>query len=478
VKARLLLFASWALIAVSFWSLRLLDVRSDPVTPFLSLMLLASLAWLGGGWSLYKTPKGARPRVRWILLGGLLLRLVAWSSPYILETDIHRYLWDGFVLSRGFNPYQFAPATVQAAADPTAIANLSSRDQELIRRLWLKSRSPNIRGYLKAVNAPEIPTCYPPLTEFAFAAMANVAPGNPRAWKGLVVLADMLLCLVTLGLLTELGRDPHWVFLYAWCPLPLKEYANTGHFDPFATLFTALAILLLLRKRPVLAGTCLGLGIATKLYPLILLPLLARRLGLRGMLPALILPPFLLTPFLGIGLGVFEGLRMFARVWQFNSSLFMVLWLLLGKSKAILVQTTVLGIEIRWRVFHLVKGIVGIFYLAFLFWIYRRPDREARHLIEKVLLALLGLLLLSPVTDPWYLPWVLPYACLLPSSSVTYLAVGMFGYYLYFLGFQEVWWHRVVEYLPFYALTGKEIHGGSLFGADLGTEIDNDKEAP
>ncbi len=45
-------------------------------------------------------------------------------------------------------------------------------------------------------------------------------------------------------MLRRLGRDPSWILFYAWCPLPVKEYANTGHFDPLATFFTVLAVLL------------------------------------------------------------------------------------------------------------------------------------------------------------------------------------------------------------------------------------------
>ncbi|HEX7937726.1 MAG TPA: glycosyltransferase 87 family protein [Gemmatimonadaceae bacterium] len=48
-------------------------------------------------------------------------------------------------------------------------------------------------------------------------------------------------------------------------------------FDLFPTLLTALALLLAMQERPALSGVALGLGIATKLYPVVLAPVLAAR---------------------------------------------------------------------------------------------------------------------------------------------------------------------------------------------------------
>lgn len=462
-------------IGACFLGIHRLDIRSDPVGPFLALMLPACLLWYLAGWALHRTPRERRPAVWLLLLGGLGLRLAAWSAPYVLETDVHRYLWDGFVLSRGYNPYQFSPEEVRRAADPEVSGRFSPRDRILLQTLWLETRGHRVAGYLDQVNAPHIPTCYPPATELAFALVATVAPGSARAWKLFVVGVDFLLCLAILGLLRQLGRPEWWVVAYAWCPLVLKEYANTGHFDPLATLSTVLGVWVLLRGRRALAGSFLGLGIACKLYPLVLLPLLARRLGLRGLVPALVLPPLLLAPFLGVGLDVFRGLALFARQWQFNSSIFWALWMLTGKSKAVLYQGEVAGWTLRFNVFHLLKLVTSTVFVAWLGWLVLRwPDREDRHVLERILLALAGLLLLSPITDPWYLPWLLPYACVLPSQSVSYLTSSIFCYYLYFLRFEDVWWHRAVEYLPFYALFAQEI----LAGRPLGTRLPESFSTP
>jgi hypothetical protein len=399
--------------------------------------------------------------------------MVAWNVPILLETDIHRYLWDGFVLSEGFNPYQFSPEEVLNARTgegenlyrPEVFAHL----QELAQR----AERPEILTHLEQVNNPSIPTCYPPLTEFSFAVAARLSPGNEVVWKGLIAGVDCLLSLLIVALLKRLGRDPAWVLFYAWCPLPIKEYANTGHFDPLATLLTVLAVLALMDRRAVLGGLALGAGISAKVYPLVLLPTLWRRLGWRGILAASIAPVLFLSPFLGIGLHVFDGLMAFAKEWEFNSSLFAMInswtdalevpsakfsvYFRLTQAKGEVLVGDYLQ-EIPLDGFLLAKLVTGGFLLGLLGLLVRWKEDADWSVPGRVLVALAGLLLLSPVTDPWYLPWLLPYACLFPALSWLYLSGSIVNYYAYFLEWRYLWWHRPVEYFPFYLLLIREIY--------------------
>lgn len=444
-------------LAGAFHGITTLEISKDPVLPFLGLYLVASLAWVGICLHVRRHPPRA-PRATWALLGaGLALRLVAWNAPYLLETDLHRYLWDGYVLSQGFNPYQFSPSEVRAARHPGGNAHLSERDRDLARALYLRARAPAIRGYFARVNYPDLPTCYPPLAELAFGAVAWVAPGSPRAWKLLVVALDMGVCLVILAMLRALGRPPAWVVFYAWCPLVLKEYANTGHFDPLATLCACLGVLALLWERPGWAGLALGAGVAAKLYPLVLVVLFWRRLGPRGLAAAALVPLLLVAPFLGIGAEVLEGLGAFAARWEFNSSLFTLLWGLLGFSRDPWWTLEVAGHTASLTGFHVAKLLAGLIYLGLLAALLRWREQAPWSLPARAGLALGGLFLLAPVADPWYLPWALPFLVLFPRPSVMFLSVSVAAYYLYFLGWRDVWWYRVLEYGPFFLLLGRDL---------------------
>ena len=69
--------------------------------------------------------------------------------------------------------------------------------------------------------------------------------------------------------------------------------------------------------------------------------------------------------------------------------------------------------------------------------------------------------LLSPVQNPWYLCWVVPFLCVFPARSWITLT-GLVGlYYLdFYFDYQEMQeftpWIPWVEYLPFYILLALE----------------------
>ncbi len=439
-----------------------LDIPRDPVGPYLGLHLLASLCWLVALGVVRQRPPDSRVGLSALFLGAVGLRVVAWWTPYVLETDIHRYLWDGYVLSHGFNPYAFSPARVRDAMTPSdegpgAASALVERDQRLLRELWRLSRQPEIAGYFRRINHPGIPTCYPPLAEVAFAISARVAPGDPRLWKAIVATADLVICALIVVLLGELGRPRSWFLAYAWCPLVLKEYANTGHFDPLATVGVLSGLVCLLRGRHLAAGLFLGIGAAVKLYPLVLLPVLGRRLGWGGVAVFLAVPVLAMSPFLGPGASTLAGLLTFAARWEFNSSLFAVLWTLTGWIREPLLRFEIGGTAIALDGFVLAKLAAGALLIAWLGWLAREPDRGPLDLTARVAGAIGGLLLLSPIADPWYLAWVLPFGCVFPLPSLAYLAVSGACYYLYFLRWEYLWWHRWLEYGPFFLLLCRDL---------------------
>lgn len=481
----------WCVIAIAFHAMGGLDIPSDPAGPFMQRYVQAWLGWLGacvllgvvgsaparaadpdghaGPW-----PSWA-PAVGWILAGGLVLRLVAWNVPVLLETDVHRYMWDGYVVADGGNPYCFAPEEVMRAQKEDVQGLYREDVYWKLRRLANIGRLPVIAGHLSQVNHPEVPTCYPPLAELAFGLAARLAPGDVRAWKALVTGVDMGICVLVVGLLLALGRDPRWVVFYAWCPLPIKEYANTGHYDPVATIFVVAAVWALVRRRGALGGALLGLGIAGKVYPLVLVPVLWRRLGPRGIGLALLVPWLLLIPFADAGPEVFDGLFAFAKDWEFNSSVFALAaagmamlglpefrvttyWKVTRGSEALPLGDYLQ--EVKVDGFMLTKALMAVLVVVALGALARWDDDQDHTVPGRALAALTVLLVLAPVCDPWYLPWLLPYAAAFPSPAWLYLAGSMVCYYAYFLAWGYPVWQRPVEYLPFFGLLAWSLRRG------------------
>ena len=108
---------------------------------------------------------------------------------------------------------------------------------------------------------------------WAAALLARTAPGlDPGAVRFFDVNAVVLLAAAVATLLATIrlaGRRPYDAALFALAPtLVLSGLIN---WDLLATALTAGAMLAWARQRPALAGVLLGLGVATKLYPLFIL---------------------------------------------------------------------------------------------------------------------------------------------------------------------------------------------------------------
>ncbi len=105
-------------------------------------------------------------------------------------------------------------------------------------------------------------------------------PTNLVALKELFVLLDLVTCIALAVLLARKGLDPRRVLIYAWCPLPIVEFAIQGHSDAIAMTFMVLAVLCAMSFRQsvrLLAGVCIGLAALARLYPILLLLVLVRR---------------------------------------------------------------------------------------------------------------------------------------------------------------------------------------------------------
>ena len=116
----------------------------------------------------------------------------------------------------------------------------------------------------------------------------DAARGYARAFAALMtaLLAATVLCvaLSLAALRATVGHAAAALALVGATPLLLGELALT-RFDALPVALTAACVAALLHGRPRLAGLALGLAVAAKLYPLLLLPLVAiyvhRRLGRR-----------------------------------------------------------------------------------------------------------------------------------------------------------------------------------------------------
>jgi len=265
------------------------DDRLYKIAPFLQIWMICFLPYFMAC-ALVLATKPAIGHWRWIELGiiftgALLLRMMLLPQLPGLSHDAWRYLWDARVILHGYSPYVYAPSDKVLAPlrDTLIFGNSRFRD---------------------------VPTIYPPGAEMLYVLSYLVAPDNLIVLKSIFVAFDMVTCGALALLLVRRGLDPRRVVIYAWCPLPIVEFAIQGHIDAIALTFTVLAILCATSSRPgtrTLTGILIGLGTLTKIYPILLLVVLLRRRDWALLLACFITIFLGYLPFLILGHGQVLG---------------------------------------------------------------------------------------------------------------------------------------------------------------------------
>ena len=389
---------------------------------FTVLAILAGAAsWLAVRGFLHAAPP--RSSALWFWTVAVVLRIAV--LPILPGDDIWRCRWEGVIQLRGFNPYQLAP-------DAPVLAGLRDAD-------WSR------------INHQNVPAIYPPLTELTFAALAR---GGVPVWgyKLLFLLADLGVAALLRRLLVRRGVSPDAAAWYAWNPLAVYVSAGAAHFDALMVVAMLGGISCLDRlpeppdartgkptwRVPMLAWVSvllLGIAIAFKAVPAVLLPVWFFALGWRRALitlpVALGLAPLLALLYGFPGVPVFATLGRFARDFRVNDALW---WLVDPAGRAV-------GIY---------GPVTALVCLALAVWL-RRDWRRA------TLWVLGAALLLSPVLHAWYALWLLPLAVWRGEGARAWLvfSVSVFGYFLLWevnhdsgLPWTEPLWLRLLIYLP------------------------------
>jgi hypothetical protein len=249
------------------------------------LVAAAWAAFAAAAWQLRAVT--GRLAVGLILAGGIALQAAAISAPPADSTDSYRYIWDGRVQAAGIDPYLYPPA----AAGVAQLRNdflwppVPASRFHLCPHARVSKQGPAfalVAGCAK-INRVGVPTIYPPVAEGYFLAVQLAAPADdstlPIQAAG-AACATLTMLVLLLGL-RRLGRDVRLAALWAWCPTVLLEAGNNAHIDVLAVLLTAISLLILAGARTegkaMLGGALLGLAIATKMTPVLVVPGVVRR---------------------------------------------------------------------------------------------------------------------------------------------------------------------------------------------------------
>jgi hypothetical protein len=369
------------LIALTFDGL--LFQSEDRLDRFLIVAALQSgvyaiavwLAWKGGL---------SRGIVTGIVALAIVMRVPVLLAPPYLSADVYRYVWDGRVEAAGFNPYRYAPAGPELAA----------------------LRDPVIYPQVASKNAP---TIYPPMTEAVFFVVTRVSE-SVTAMKTAMAIFDLITFMLLARLLALEGLPTARVLVYAWHPLPIWEFAGSGHVDAVLIACTLAALWAVRRRRAGLAGVFLAVATLTKLYPAVLAPALYRRWDWK--MPTF----FALTiavaylPFLSAGSQILGFLPGYAGQEGFDAA---------GAGFYLLELLRRLPVldGLSTRVYE-IGAIAALAALSAGFVLRRDPDRPPYAMAAMA--AAVFTLLVSP-HYPWYFSWLTVFVCFARSFALQWL---------------------------------------------------------
>jgi len=381
----------------------------------------------------------------WMVLVGVVGRLILLGSTPLLENDYYRYLWDGAVVNQGGNPYQYAPE---------AFLHSSSKIPPFLRSL-----RNNPQNTLKHINHPQYRTIYPPVAQFFFSVAHILQPWSETVWRFVLLGVDILNMGLLYLLLNTLKKSPLWLVIYWWNPLLLKEIFNSGHMDILIFPFLLGALLMSMKQSYLKSSGLLALAAGVKLWPVLLWPILIRPILFK---PERIVPAFLI--FLGILSGLFwpvvsagldptSGFHAYATQWENNSSAFkLILWSVQGGLGSIGIHPGHAQAGARAVVLFLILG--GLAYLL------KRKLESPQTIVSACLGITAGLFLLSPTQFPWYYVWLLPFLTLSPMGALLLptmlLPLYYSWYYLEPRGLLDVFNQGIVwlEFIPVWIALG------------------------
>jgi len=406
-----------------------------------------------------------------VLFWAAIFRLLLAPSQPILETDYYRYLWDGYVLTKGINPYRYSPAQIIRAVETDP--SIPQEDPKLKHLADEARKYDRARTVLDEVNSPDLHTIYPPFAQILFGVSSLIAPLSIYSWRFVVLFFDLALIAALILLLRRFAMPPLLVVFYAWSPLILKEYVNTLHFDVIALSGLFLGILFSVTvypRRSAAAFACAGL---TKFFPTLLFPIWTRKWPWKAWLVWGGVTVILILPFLGTGAGYEKSAISFAYYWESNSSFIAGLEWTLGKLGVPEWGTgrrlfSIAGVDCAFDAFFTAKAISLLLLFSLFLFVMRKWLREKEASAEQRMrwtFWLVGAMILcSPLCNPWYIAWCVPFLCFFPNAAWLYLSLSCFVYYSYFLS--EPWgfpaWSRPLEYGPFFLLLLWEAKRGMM----------------
>lgn len=336
----------------------------------------------------YKLIQFEKWNFNFLLVAGILFRLIFLMAEPNLSQDFYRFIWDGELVLAGINPYLHTPDMIMESGE-ILLANA----QELH----------NGMGSLSARNYSN----YPPLNQFLFAIAAFLGGksimGSVIAMRSIIILADIGVYYFGKKLLRFVNRSPHLIFWYFLNPLVVIELTGNLHFEGVMLFFFIWGLCLLSANKWLFAAVAFAFSISIKLIPLMFLPLFSSHFGfikslkfyiILGLTLLIGVVPFYSPLFLT---NYTDTIALWFSNFEFNAGLYN------------LIKEIAVNLDVKpWELIKIYGKVVPYIVISFVLLLtFIRKNKKLTVLINSMFWVMTLYYFLSSTVHPWYIVFLL-----------------------------------------------------------------------
>ena len=315
-----------------------------------------------------------------IFLLGVLSRAIFIFHIPEFSQDFYRFIWDGSIQLLGVNPYIYTPEVL--------ISYIYFPNAQLLYESM---------GYLSAGNFSN----YPPLSQYLYQIMGYFNKGDllypVLSLRIIYFTGEIIVFFLGTTLLKKINQNPEHILWYFLNPLVIIEGIGNLHGEAFMICFTLASILCLFDKKVVLGGLFMALAIATKLLPLLMVPLFFRFLNLRKfiffILSIFIFSLILWYPFWEEQMisNYRDTINLWFTTFEFNGSIYNIV--------------RSIGYEVKgYNIIRKLGKITPFITMGLVFiFTFLRSNRDLKSVLKSILFLLSSYFFIATTVHPWYI---------------------------------------------------------------------------
>lgn len=401
-----------------------------------STLLIASFVLLFGIYIAMLSLISAKKQISRFILIGILFRIVLLLAFPNLSDDLFRFVWDGRLMNNGIHPFAHLPSFYLRPD-----INIPGVNQELYDQL----------------NSPEYFTIYPPVAQFVFWLSVKISPnsvfGSAIVMRILILSAEIGSILLMRNLIRKFSLNEKNVLIYVLNPLVIIELTGNLHFEAFMIFFALLSLYLLWKSKLIFSAGALALAVASKLIPLIFLPLLLKRLKIKQLAIYYILAGvftiLLFLPILNEKLveGMSSSISLYFQKFEFNASIYYLV--------------REIGFWIKgYNIIQTAGKYLALATFAGIMLYSLLSNSNEKKLPEGIMWVLVIYLLFATIVHPWYITTIIAFSVFTNYKFPVLWSLLIFLTYLGYTssGFEEKLWVNIIEYGAVLAFVLYEIY--------------------